>query len=228
MKIAIVGTGMVGQTIASKLEELGHEVYMGTRNANETKSRTDVNQMTGKSFSDWHSENKGISVVNFSDLPSDCDVYFNATHGANSIDALNMVGDKLNGRILVDVANPLDFSNGMPPSLFVCNTDSLGEQIQRTFPEAHVVKSFNTMNCYLMVNPSLVQGDHNVFVSGNDESAKNTFTSLLKDIGWGENQILDLGDITSARATEMMLPIWLQLWGKHGHANFNFNINAAN
>lgn len=132
--------------------------------------------------------------------------------GSGSIDALNAVGkEKLNGKIILDIANPLDFSQGMPPSLLICNTDSLGEKIQREFPESKVVKGLNTMNCYLMMSPSLVPGDHNVFISGNDDEAKKEVESLLISIGWKKSNIIDLGDISTTRGTEMLLPIWLRL-----------------
>ena len=118
---------------------------------------------------------------------------------------------KADRKILIDVANPLDFSKGMPPTLSVCNTDSLGEQIQRAFPGAKVVKTLNTVNSNVMVDPSLVDGgDHHVFVSGNDEGAKAEVTRILKEwFGW--KNVLDLGDITSARGAEMLLSLWLRL-----------------
>jgi hypothetical protein len=129
----------------------------------------------------------------------------------------------LKDKILIDIANPLDFSKGMPPTLAICNTDSLGEQIQRAFPEVKVVKTLNTMNCDIMVNPSRVPGEHDVFICGNDAEAKTIATQILKDwFGW--KSVIDLGDITSARGTEMLMPIWIRLWGVFGHANFNFRI----
>jgi predicted dinucleotide-binding enzyme len=132
--------------------------------------------------------------------------------------------NNLKNKILIDIANALDFSKGMPPSLVVCNTDSLGEQIQRAFPDTKVIKTLNTMNCNLMVNPGLVaNGDHDIFISGNDVEAKATVTKILRDwFGW--KSIVDLGDITNARATEMLLPIWVRLYGKFQSPNFNFKI----
>ena len=225
MKISVLGTGMVGQTIASKMLELGHEVYMGTRNAAETKSREEVNKMTGKSFAGWYSDNSAVNVVNFSELPFDTDLFVNATSGGTSLDALKAVGkDLLRGKTVVDIANPLDFSKGMPPTLSVCNTDSLAEMIQREFPECNVVKSLNTMNCFVMMDPSLVPGDHAVFMAGNDDLAKSLVRAWLGEIGWRPHNIHDLGDITAARGTEMMLPVWLRLFGAIGSPNFNFGI----
>ena len=132
--------------------------------------------------------------------------------------------ENLRGKVLVDVANPLDFSKGFPPSLSVCNTDSLGEQIQRTFPEVRVVKSLNTMNCGIMDDPGSLRGDHVVFVSGNDEGAKTQVKQLLGSFGWGDRQIIDLGDITTSRGTEMYLPLWLELYGALGTGSFNINV----
>jgi predicted dinucleotide-binding enzyme len=149
----------------------------------------------------------------------------NATQGAVSIDALKAAGEKnLEGKVLLDLANPLDFSKGMPPSLTVCNTDSLGEQIQRAFPRTKVVKTLNTMTALLMVDPARVGGgNHHVFVSGNDAGAKARVSGLLRQwFGWRE--VIDVGDITTARGTEMLLPIWVRLWGALGTPFFNFKI----
>jgi predicted dinucleotide-binding enzyme len=148
----------------------------------------------------------------------------NATAGAVSLEALEQAGeDNLSGKVLIDISNPLDFSKGMPPTLSVVNTDSLGEQIQRRFPEAKVVKTLHTMNAYLMVDPAqLAGGDHSVFVSGDDPEAKAAVTDLLRSFGWTD--IIDLGDITTARGTEMMLPVWLRLFGALQKPVFNFKI----
>jgi 8-hydroxy-5-deazaflavin:NADPH oxidoreductase len=148
----------------------------------------------------------------------------NATAGTVSLEALEMAGeDNLNGKILIDVSNPLDFSRGMPPTLWVSNTDSLGERIQRRFPEAKVVKTLHTMNAYVMVDPAqLVGADHTVFVSGDDAEAKAEVGELLRSFGWTD--IIDLGDITTARGTEMLMPIWLRLFGALQKPVFNFKI----
>ena len=146
--------------------------------------------------------------------------------GSRSRDNARAAGEgNLRGKVLVDVANPLDFSKGMPPTLTICNTDSLGEQIQRTFPAAKVVKALNTMNCFVMVNPALVPGDHNVFLCGDDADAKTLVTELLVDaFGWKRDNVLDLGGISAARGTEMLLPLWLRLWGALQNPNINFHI----
>jgi 8-hydroxy-5-deazaflavin:NADPH oxidoreductase len=129
----------------------------------------------------------------------------------------------LQGKILIDVANELDFSQGMPPKSMAADTTSLGEKIQAAFPNTKVVKTLNTMNCAVMVNPKqIADGNHTVFVSGNDADAKAKVTELLQSFGWTD--IFDLGDITSARGTEMMMPIWLRAFGKLGNVPYNFKI----
>ncbi len=213
MKIGVLGTGMVGNTIATKLVALGHEVRMGSRTADNMKAAEWVRANGSKA-----------SQGTFAQAAQFGEIVFNCTHGMASLEVLSLAGAaNLKGKILVDIANPLDFSKGMPPSLSVCNTDSLGEQIQRTFPDAKVVKTLNTVNCNLMVNPSLVKGDHDLFVCGNDARAKATIVDILKNsFGW--KSVIDLGDITAARTTEMLLPIWIRLMGIHKSPNFNFHI----
>ena len=211
MKIGVLGTGMVGNAIGRKLVELGHEVKMGARAANNDKAVAWVK-----------AGGAGASQGTFADAAAFGEIVFNCTSGSGALTALEQAGaDNLKGKVLIDIANPLDFSRGMPPSLSVCNTDSLGEQIQRAFPDVKVGKSLNTVNCNLMVNAALLPGEHVIFVSGNDADAKAQVTSILKDwFGW--KSVIDLGDITTARATEMMLPIWISLMSKVGTPLFNF------
>ena len=152
----------------------------------------------------------------------------NATNGAGSIAMLELAGEEhLAGKVLIDIANPLDFSQGRPPSLFVSNTDSLGEQIQRRFPEAKVVKALNTMNCEVMVDPSKVPGEHDVFLCGEDAEAKRQVAELLESFGWLATRIRDLGGISSARGTEMYVALWLRLWGTVGTGYFNIAVVRA-
>jgi len=215
MKIAVLGTGMVGDTIGSKLIELGHTVMMGSRTAGNEKTKTFVAKHQGNA-----------SAGSFTEAAAFGEIIFNCTAGVGSIDALKMAGEKnLDGKIIVDIANPLDFSKGMPPSLAIVNTNSLGEEIQKTFPKTKVVKALNTMWCGLMVNPAMINGgDHSTFVSGNDAGAKEEVKKILKSFGWAEKNILDLGDITKARGTEMYLPIWLSIYGATNNGAFNIKI----
>lgn len=218
IKIAVLGTGIVGRTIAEKLDQLGHDVTIGTRDVQKTMQENEA-------YAAWASSHSNVHTMPFVEGAANADLLFNCIGGMVTMDALNGIGEKtLGNKVLVDLSNPLDFSNGMPPSLGVVNTDSIGEQIQRGFPNLKVVKSLNTMNTALMVNPGMLKGDHNVFVCGNDEASKNTTLDLLKSFGWREDLIIDLGDITNSRGTEMILPIWLRLWGALGTAEFNFHI----
>ena len=227
-KIAIMGTGSVGQAYASKFITLGYEVILGTRNVSEKLADTAKDGYGNPPFSEWHSANKTVKLGSFEEAALFGDIILNATMGAKSITALKMAGVKnLNGKILIDVANPLDFSRGMPPSLLpeLSNTNSLGEEIQKTFPDVKVVKTLNTMWNGLMVNPGMLNGgDHSVFICGNSPEAKEKVKEILKSIGWADQNILDLGDISSARGTEMYLPLWLRIFGATGSGAFNIKI----
>lgn len=224
MKIAVLGTGTVGRMIAAALAELGHDVVIGTRDPQTTLARTEPDAMGTAPFAQWHKDHGQIDVAPFADAAAGAELVVNATSGGGSIAALTAAGAaNLDGKVLVDIANPLNFSHGMPPVLNPVNTDSLGEEIQRTFPKVRVVKTLNTMNAELMVEPGrLAGGDHSVFVSGNDSDAKQVVTALLTSLG--HRDVIDLGDITTARGSEMLLPIWLRLWGAFGTADFNFKI----
>ena len=210
-----MGTGNVGDSIGSKLIEVGHTVMMGSRTADNEKARAFVAKHGGKASA-------GI----FAEAASYGEIIFNCTAGVGSIEALKMAGEEnLSEKILVDIANPLDFSKGMPPSLAICNTSSLGEEIQKAFPQTKVVKALNTMWCGLMVNPAMINGgDHNTFVSGNDTDAKEKVKGILKSFGWSEKNIIDLGDISKARGTEMYLPLWLSIYGATNNGAFNIKI----
>ena len=224
MKIAVLGTGSVGPTIAAALSALGHDVVIGTRDPKATLARTEPGATGGPAFASWHVAHSRVEVATFADAAARAELVVNATNGAGSLEALTAAGAaNLAGKVVMDVANPLDFSRGFPPSLNPVNTDSLGEQIQRAFPDARVVKTLNTMTASVMVDPAGVAGgDHSVFLSGNDAAAKETVSGLLK--GFGHRDIIDLGDITPARGAEMVLPIWVRLWGALGTGAFNFKI----
>lgn len=216
MKIAVLGTGNVGNTIGSKLVELGHEVMIGSRTNDNVKAKAFVDNHKGKAKNGTFSE-----AFNFADLIINC------TKAEAILHILKDNKNILNNKILIDIANPLDFSKGMPPSLLpeLSNTNSLGEEIQKQFPEIKVVKTLNTMWCGLMVNPKMIGGgDHVNYICGNDSDAKSKVKSLLNEFGWRNENILDLGDITNARATEAVLPIWLRVWGVTKNGAFNFKI----
>ena len=197
---------------------------VGTRDPAETLSRNEPDAYGNPSFSAWQEEHPEVRLGTFAEAAAHGEIVVNATAGAVSLEALEQAGEaNLNGKILIDVANPLDFSKGMPPTLSVSNTDSLGEQIQRRFLGAKVVKTLHTMNAQLMVDPAqLAATDHTVFVGGDDAEAKATVTELLRSFGWTD--IIDLGGITTARGTEMLLPIWVRLFGALQKPIFNFKI----
>ena len=203
MRIGVLGTGVVGTTIAGKLRELGHDVLIGSRTA-------------------------GEEAVPFADAAAHGELVFNCTNGNASLEALNAAGaENLAGKVLVDVANALDFSQGRPPLVGVSIGDSLGEQIQRAFPEVKVVKALNTVNANVMVDPSVVPGEHDVFLSGNDDEAKAQVAELLQSFGWPAERILDLGDITAARGQEMYVALWVRLMGVVSGASFNIHVVAG-
>ena len=214
MKIAILGSGTVGQTIGSKLVARGHEVKLGSRSAGNEKAR------------DWAARaGATASVGTFAEAASFAELVFNCTNGAGSIDALRAAGrQNLEGKVLVDVTNPLDFSKGAPPTLFTGSTDSLGEMAQRELPGTKVVKTLNTVNCDLMVDAaSVADAEHQMFVAGNDAGAKAQVTALLKsDFGW--KHVLDLGDISGARGMESYVALWVRLWGSLQTASFNVSV----
>ena len=225
MKIGIIGTGVVGKTLAAKLVVIGHEVIVGTRNINETLARKDKDMGGNPPFGEWQKQHPGVKLGTFEQAAKHGEVIISATSGSAALEPLRLAGAaNLKGKVLMEVSNPLDFSKGMPPTLSIVNTDSLGEQIQRAFPEVMVVKTLNTTNALMMVNPRQVaNGDHTLFICGNDASAKGKVTGYLKDwFGWKD--IIDLGDISGARGMEMILPIWLRLLGVLKTPAFNFKI----
>jgi predicted dinucleotide-binding enzyme len=225
MQIGIFGTGVVGRTLATALAAKGHTVMIGTRDPQATLARATGSAMDKTPFRDWQAANPAIQLGTFADAARFGEALVNATSGDGAIPALEAAGaDALGDKILLDIANPLDFSHGMPPTLSVSNTDSLGEQIQRAFPRLRVVKTLNSTSSVVMVNPGAVAGgDHSMFVCGNDADAKARVSGWLREwFGWRD--VIDLGDITTARGTEMLLPIWLRLWGALGTPMFNFKI----
>lgn len=222
MQVAVLGSGAVGRTLAGKISSLGHQVAVGTRDVEALMARSETVMGSDETFGQWHAAHAGVSVRTFRDAAALGELVFVATSGMATLDALQSAGaESLEGKILVDVTNPLDFSKGFPPVLSISNDDSLGEQIQRTFPAAKVVKSLNTVGAPLMIAPDSVgAGEHHIFVSGDDASAKDRVSEVLRDwFGW--RNIIDLGDITTSRGTEMYLALWIRMMGSLGTAMFN-------
>lgn len=224
MNVAVLGTGIVGRTIASKLNELGKSVCIGTRNPDVTIKRTEKDVFGNPPFSEWKKDHEDIELLPFSSAAKDAEMIFNCTSGTSSIKALEAVGESnLSGKILVDLANPLDFSKGFPDLDPVCSY-SLGEQIQDRFPELNVIKTLNTINVKLMAAPHLLPEKSHIFISGNNDDAKSKVLNILNEFGWEEDMVIDLGDISASRGTEMMLPVWLRLMNTFGTPEFNFRI----
>lgn len=223
MKFAVLGTGAVGRAISARLVELGHDVTIGTRDPLATMARGEVDGMGNPQYAEWAADHQTIRLASFADAAAEAEIVVNATNGSASLHVLELAGaDNLAGKVLVDIANPLDFSHGMPPTLFVVDTDSLGEQIQRAFPETRVVKTLNTLAAALMVRPDALPESSSVFVSGDDAGAKKVVSMLLHE--FGHSDVIDLGDLSTARGTEMLMPVWLRLWGALGTPMFNYKI----
>jgi predicted dinucleotide-binding enzyme len=208
MKIAVLGTGMVGKAVSGRLAELGHHVTVGTRDPDATRARD----------GEWPTP-----VATYADAAAGAELVVNATNGQATLEVLGLAGAaNLADKVLVDISNPLDFSQGMPPTLSVKDTDSLGEQVQRAFPDAHVVKTLNTLNADLMVHPESLGRPSSVFVSGDDAEAKAVVSRLLAELG--HEDVIDLGGIETARGAEMYLPLWLRLMGSLGTPRFNLHV----
>jgi predicted dinucleotide-binding enzyme len=207
MQIAILGTSAVGPALGKAFTAAGHDVTIGTRDPVQTRARE---QWAGVD----------LPLAAYRDL--EADVFINATSGIGSLAALEAAGDALNGKVVIDTSNPLDHSQGFPPSLFVSNTDSLAEQLQRALPKVRLVKMFNTMANEVMVNPRGLSEDSTIFVAGNDPDARQTAAALAADLGWAD--VFDLGDLTGARALEMFIPLWVRMYVHLGRPNFNIKV----
>ncbi|MDI2129106.1 NADPH-dependent F420 reductase [Yinghuangia seranimata] len=217
MNIAVLGTGEVGRRLATKLVAVGHHVTLGSRTADNEAATT------------WAADHgPDAAHGTFADAAAGADLVVNATPGLVSFAALTAAGaENLRGKTVVDVSNPLDFSTGFPPRVVQPDGASLAEELQRGFPEARVVKTLNTMNNAVMVDPGRIKGHHTVFLSGDDASAKADVAALLESFGWAPAQITDLGDLTTARGVEQLMPLWLSLYGVLGPVDFNLGVALA-
>jgi len=214
MRIGILGSGMVGRALATKLAGLKHEVKIGSRESNNPGA------------AEWVSTVGSLaSQGTFAMAASFGEVVILCAKGDAALDVARQAGEQnLAGKVLVDVSNPLDFSRGMPPGLLpdLSNSNSLGEEPQRRFPSSHVVKALNTTNCEVMVNPQMLAAPTDIFICGDDEGAKRVVTDLLRSFGW--ERVVDLGGIAASRGTEMFLPLWLSLMAKLGTPHFNIQL----
>lgn len=210
-KFAVLGAGMVGHALAGKLVSLGYPVMMGSRDESAAKAAAWAQQAGPLATSGTYTQAAGFG-----------EIVINALQGAACLPVLGDLKASLAGKLLIDIANPLDFSQGPPPRLFVSNTSSLAEEIQKVLPTTRVVKTLNTMHAPVMVDPGLVPGHHEVFVSGDDEGAKARVIELLKSFGW--QAPIDLGGLDSSRGTEQWLALWFRLYGRLGTGVFNLRL----
>lgn len=223
MKIAILGTGMVGQNLAQSLFAKGHQIMIGTRDAAKALSSSELSQYGMPAFGTWIKSHPQLQVGSFAEAISFGEIIINATNGIVSLDALKQGhADAAGNKILLDVANKLQPVPGKMAKSLANDDTSLGEEIQAAFPNLRVVKTLSTMNTYVMTNPASIHEDTTVFIAGNDVAAKEEARKLIQDFGWKD--IIDLGDITGARGPEMMMPLWLRLWGVIGNKPFNFKV----
>lgn len=220
MNVGVLGSGSVGQALAGKLAELGHDVVLGTRDPANVAEKKGY----APSLGEWLATVAGAARLGtFAEAAAHGELIVNALNGLVAVETLKPLAASLAGKVMIDITNSLDFSRGMPPSVLTYDGASLAEELQRTLPETRVVKSLNTLTAALMVNPRLLaDGDHTVFVAGDDAAAKAEVTALLRSFGWGD--ILDLGDLSAARGLELWLPLWLQLFGVLGRPAFNLKI----
>lgn len=231
MKITVLGTGLVGRLLAAKLDDLGHDVVIGIRDPQATLARdewTKTGNVDTPPYAHWQAKHPDVKLLRFPECGAHGELVLNATGGAASLEALARVGaQNLAGKVLLDLALPLDFTDGFPPTLTVANTDSLGEQIQRAHHDAKVVKSLTSVFCQVMVDPSRIPGQHSIFVAGDDPDAKQTVRGLLESFGWPAGKIIDLGGITAARAVEMYSRLYFTLVGALGTFELNIDVVRA-
>jgi predicted dinucleotide-binding enzyme len=208
MNIGVLGSGVVGQVLAKGYREAGHNVMIGTR---------DRPKLEG------FSKEAGVAVGSFADAAQHGEVLIFAVLGVGAQEVIHLAGaDSFKGKLVLDTTNPLDFSKGFPPSLFVGHTDSLGERIQRSLPGAHVVKAFNTMGNAHMIKPKYGDGTPTHFIAGDDAGAKKKATELLHEVGWKDVQ--DLGPISSSRLLESLCLAWCMIYGATGSGDHAFSL----
>ncbi|KUL38900.1 NADP oxidoreductase [Streptomyces sp. NRRL F-4489] len=212
-KIAVLGTGGGARAHAAKLLELGHEVHVGTRDPQTTLARTEPDMMGNPPCAQWLADHPGITLSTFGEAADAADdLVINGIDGRNAVSALTAIAGPLTGKTLADYAVPFRYDPqiehpwptpwGVMPTLDPCDSDSLGEQIQRALPDVKVVKSFVTQEQATVVNPGAIGGgDHTMFVAGDHADAKQQVTDLLASYGWTD--ILDLGPLVCARGMEM-------------------------
>jgi 8-hydroxy-5-deazaflavin:NADPH oxidoreductase len=223
VRVAVLGTGDVGRHLAARTAQVGHDVVVGTRDVEATRARPAGDHAT---FDDWLEAHRGVELATYAGAAAGANLVVNASAGVASLEVLAAIGpDQLDGVVLADVSNPLDFSSGFPPRLSVPRDDSLAEQLQRSAPGARVVKTLNTVAHTVMVDPGRLDGPHEVFVAGDDTTAKHHVTGWLIDLGWPADAVVDLGGLRAARALEGYLELWVALMQQLGTTDFNLHVN---
>ena len=224
MRIGVIGTGVVGRTLAQGFASTGHDVAIGTRDVGALMARSEPDTRGNPPFAIWHADHSDVQVLTLAAAAEHAELVVNATPGEVSLAALTEAGaEHLDGKVVLDTSNPIDHASGIPFTLFVANTDSLAEQLQAEFPRARFVKALNTVNAQLMCEPvSLAHGDHTIMLCGNDDAAKAAVTSLLEGFGWSD--VMDVGDLTGGRAMESYLTLWIRIVGVLGTPAFNVKV----
>lgn len=225
MKVAVLGTGMVGKALSQKLHTMGHKVSIGTRSVEATVSKLAPMDADGLTYESWLSRHEGIQMRSFRDSITGAEIIISSLSGKHAVATLGALADEIGDRVVIDTTNPLDFSHGAAPVLSVTGADSLSEQIQAALPRARVVKALNTVGFSVMVDPQAINdGNHILPICGNDEAAKAAVRLLLEQMGWRTGSLVDLGDLTNARGMEAYLLYWFRLMGKLGTSSFNIEI----
>ena len=194
MKVGIIGSGVVGQTLAAGFLKHGHQVEIGTRDPAKLK--------------DWSAKNPGAAVKSFAEAAAFGDLVVLAVGGEVAQQALTLIGSSaLQGKTVIDACNPI---GGGPPvngvlSFFTPQNQSLMEQLQKAYPSAHFVKAFNSVGSGQMVNPVFASGRPTMFICGNDKDAKKTVERILEQFGWDTE---DMGAIEAARPIEALCMLW--------------------
>ncbi|MFN0029542.1 MAG: NADPH-dependent F420 reductase [Acidimicrobiales bacterium] len=201
MKIAMIGSGGVGKALAVALRSAGHQVEVGTRSPDDEELRS------------W-STTSGVAVDEVGAVAAAAEVVVLATAWGGAQNALSLAGDSLAGKVLVDVTNPLQFTDRL--GLAIGHSDSGGEQVQRWAPQAKVVKAFNTVGFELMDHPRTSVGAPTLFVATDDDDAKAVATTLAADLGWS---VHDCGGLRGARLTEPMALLWIEHAMRSGTRN---------
>lgn len=211
-RVGVLGTGEVGRRLALGFASRGHVVVIGSRNPDKPELR------------EWLAgEGVGIQSATFAETASHGELLVLAVLGSAAEQAIADAGaEKFGGKVVIDAMNPLDFSDGFPPKLAISGEDSLGERVQRTLPDAKVVKAFNIIGNPYFVEPSFPDGQPTMLIAGDDDDAKRIVADVLADFGWPEP--FDIGGIEGARELEAICIAWVKIGGARGAWDHGFKL----